>query len=149
MVRLRRTRPKLGQLLLLQRRRAGKSGHAQRISCSSLGGVEEGREVKRKWRVEGGGGLSVRPLCSCSCAGRFHCSSSTPSRLRSSRNDVEGLSTVFNAGADFFFAFFSFLFPLGSHAVSFEICTVGPHFPYLCFCSAKRILDKVRDDMKC
>ena len=61
MVRLRRTRPRLGQFLLLQRSRVEKSGHAQRISCSSLEGVEEGREVKRKWRVEGGGGLSVRP----------------------------------------------------------------------------------------
>ena len=41
MLRLRRTRLRLGQLLLPQKRRVGKSGHAQRISCSSLEGVEE------------------------------------------------------------------------------------------------------------
>jgi hypothetical protein len=35
-------------LVLLQRRRVGKSGHAQRISCSSLEGVEEDWKVKRR-----------------------------------------------------------------------------------------------------
>jgi len=39
----------------------GKNGLAQRISCSPLEGMEESWEVKRKWRVEGGGGLTVRP----------------------------------------------------------------------------------------
>jgi len=71
MLRLRRSWPMLGQQLLLQRRRAGKSGHAQRTSCNSPDGIEERWEAKEKGRVEGGGGLPVRPLCSRSVQGDF------------------------------------------------------------------------------
>jgi hypothetical protein len=60
MLRLRRSRPRLGQRLLLQRRRVGRSGHAQRISCSSSFKVAEGGNVEEK-RVERGGDLPVRP----------------------------------------------------------------------------------------
>jgi len=41
MLRLRRSRQKMGQRLLSQRSRAGKSGHVQRTSCSSSEGIEE------------------------------------------------------------------------------------------------------------
>jgi hypothetical protein len=49
----------------------------------------------------------------------------------SSRDHVEGLSTMGNAGAGFF-CFLSFLLPLGLCDVSFEICTVGPSFSPTC-----------------
>lgn len=70
MLRLRRSCPMLGQQLLFQRRRAGKSGHAQRTSCSSPNGIKERWEAKKR-RVEGGGGLPVRPLCSRSVLADF------------------------------------------------------------------------------
>jgi hypothetical protein len=74
MHRLRRSRLRLGQPQLLQRRRAGRNGHAQRISCSSSFAVaEEGGEVEKK------GCKRLWPnspsLCSCFFASRCHYSS--------------------------------------------------------------------------
>ena len=53
MLRLRRSCPMLGQQLLLQRRRAGKSGHAQRTFCSAPDGIEERYGAKEK-KIKGG-----------------------------------------------------------------------------------------------
>ncbi|SRR5216683_3288739 len=145
MLRLRRSCPTLGQWSLLQRRRAGKSGHAQRISCSSPDGIEECWEVKEKWRVEGGGGLPVRPFCSRFCASRFHCSSHLLLEGRNSRNGVEGLTTV-SMLVRVFFLLSLFLFPTGVLSCVFRNMYGRSFvFPYLCLClSAERILDKVR-----
>jgi hypothetical protein len=53
MLRLRRSCPTLGWRLLLQRRHAGKSGHAQRTFCSSPDSIEERWEADEKEGVWG------------------------------------------------------------------------------------------------
>jgi hypothetical protein len=54
MLRLRRSCPTLGWRRLLQRRHAGKSGHAQRTSCSSPDSIEGRSEADER----GGGRLN-------------------------------------------------------------------------------------------
>ena len=66
MLRLRRSCPMLGQQFLFQRRRAGKSGHAQRTSCSSPNGIKERWEAKKGGLKEAEAYQSVpsaRALC--------------------------------------------------------------------------------------
>jgi hypothetical protein len=104
MHRLRRSRPRLGQPLLLQRRRAGRNGHAQKISCSSSFAVAE-EEVekkgcKRRWPT------SPSP-CSCFYASRCHYSSLSL-RGRETLEMMWRLSVVSTLVRAFFFFLVSF-----------------------------------------